>query len=276
MSSEITLAFSSCPNDTFIFDALVHKRIDTEGLKFNYYINDVETLNKNANNTIYDVTKLSFNAFFNVLSHYICAASGAALCDDFGPALVSKKKYTTPEIEQLSVAVPGLNTTANFLFNTFYKAKELVPMIFSDIENAVLSDTIPLGVIIHENVFTYKTMGLVEIANLGTLWQNFYKLPVPLGCIAIKRSLPTNIILKINDLIKKSVMYALNNPQQSNDFVKQYALNLSSDVIKKHIAMYVNDYTLDLNDNAKSAVLKMMDLIKTQKLINYPNIPIFV
>jgi len=254
MVSTITLAFSPCPNDTFIFDALVHNKIDTEGLQFSYAIEDVETLNKAAFSLKYDVSKLSFHAFYHVLSDYICLNSGAALCDNFGPVLIGKKFYKKHEIEKLSVAVPGLYTSAALIFNHFFNAQTLIPFLFSDIEQAVSEGKTDLGVIIHENVFTFKDKGLTEVANLGKLWKNTYQKPVPLGCIAVKRSLPSDIQKKINKLIKKSIIFAFENPSSSICFIKQNAANTSDTIIKKHIETYVNKYSIDLNDDAKNII----------------------
>ena len=268
MSIPITLAFSPCPNDTFIFDALVHNKIDTEGLQFKYQIEDVETLNKAAFNQQYDVSKLSFHAFYHVLSDYICLNSGAALCDNFGPVLIGKRFYEKEEIDKLTVAVPGLFTTAALIFNHFFKAKSLEPFLFSEIEQKVLEGKTDLGVIIHENVFSYTEKGLIEIINLGKLWNNTYQKPVPLGCIAIKRSLPLKIIKKIDELLKKSVIFAFENPTSSNQFVKQNAANTSEIIIRKHIETYVNKYSLELNEDAKDVIHLLYNDMVNKGFIN--------
>jgi len=263
MATPISLAFSPCPNDTFIFDALVHNKIDTEGLQFSYHIEDVETLNKAAFNQQYDVSKLSFHAFYHVIKNYICLTSGGALCDNFGPVLIGRKFYEKHEIEKSSVAVPGLYTTAALIFNHFFKAKSLIPFLFSDIEQTVLDGKTDLGVIIHENVFTFAEKGLIEVANLGRLWESNYHKPIPLGCIAVKRSLPLNIQRKINNLLKKSIIFAFENPTSSKEFVKQNATNTSEAIIKKHIDTYVNKYSIDLTNEAKNVILFLYeDMVK--------------
>jgi len=251
----ITLAFSPCPNDTFIFDALINNKIDTEGLLFKYAVEDVETLNKAAFMQKYDVCKLSFHAFYHVAAHYVCLTSGAALCDNFGPVVIAKKLFKKDEFKHLTLAVPGLHTSGTLLFKHFFETKQLIPFLFSDIENAVLTDKADMGVVIHENVFSYKKKNLLALANLGNIWHKKYKLPVPLGCIAIKRNIPDSIKIKINHLIKKSIIYAFENPTSSYIFVKQNAQDTDDKIIQKHISTYVNDYSLNLNDMAKASIL---------------------
>ncbi len=252
--SEITLAFSPCPNDTFIFDALVNGKIDTEGLHFSVFVEDVESLNQKAFNAVYDVSKLSIHAFCHVASDYIGLTSGGAFCDDFGPVLVSKVSYTQDDIKNLVVAIPGLFTSSAHIFRHFFNPWKLVPVLFSDIEQVVLEGKADMGVIIHENVFTFKEKGLSEVVNLGKLWQERYNLPVPLGCIAVRRSFPYGLQKKINSLIKKSLIYAFENPTDSFNFVRKYVPLTSDDIIKKHIDTYVNAYSLQMNQNAFDAV----------------------
>jgi len=274
-TQNITLAFSPCPNDTFIFDALVHEKIDTEGLHFDYCMQDVETLNQAAFGGQYDVSKLSFHAFYHVLSTYACLTSGSALCDNFGPVLIGKKGHKKHDIEKLTVAVPGMYTSAALIFNHFFKAQALVPFLFSDIEQIVLDGKADLGIIIHENVFTYEEKGLVEVVNLGKLWSSAYKMPIPLGCIAVKRSLPTDIQLKINRLIRKSIAFAFENPLSSRDFVKQNAVNLSDRIIKKHIETYVNHYSIELNADAKKVIQFLYEDLLKKRIINSNKIALF-
>ena len=252
--SEITLAFSPCPNDTFVFDALVNGRIDTEGLCFKVAIEDVETLNQKAFNGVYDVTKLSMHALFHVANDYTGLVSGGAFCDDFGPVLVSKQAYSKEDIKNLTVALPGMFTTAAQIFKHFFNARKLIPVMFSDIEKTILEGKADMGVIIHENVFTYNKNGLREIENLGLLWRHKYSMPVPLGCIAVKRNIPYEIQKKINGLIKKSLVYAFENSEDSYNFVKQNAPLTADEIIKKHIDTYVNSYSLQMNQKAFEAV----------------------
>ncbi len=273
---EISLAFSPCPNDTFIFDALVNNKIDTEGLQFNYAIEDVETLNKAAFTNKYDVSKLSFHAFYKVLTHYACLTSGAALCDDFGPIIIGKRNIPPLEFKNMTLAVPGLLTTANLIFNHFFEARQCIPFFFSEIENAVLTNKADIGIVIHENVFSFKKKNLFELQNLGKLWQKNYNLPIPLGCIAVKRSLPEYMKQKINGLIKKSIIYAFENPNASYNFVKKNVQGTPDDIIQKHINTYVNDYSISMNDKALTAIMFLYNDLISKKAISDSKVELFI
>ncbi|OQA00339.1 MAG: 1,4-dihydroxy-6-naphtoate synthase [Bacteroidetes bacterium ADurb.Bin408] len=254
MLKEITFAFSPCPNDTFMFDALVNGKIDKEGLNFRFVVEDVERLNEKAINEVYDVSKLSIHAFCHVAVDYVGLTSGGAFCDDFGPVLVSKDNYTQEDIKNLVVAIPGLFTSAAYIFRIFFNPRKFLPVLFSDVEKVVFEGKADMGVIIHENVFSFHEKGLKEVLNLGKLWQERFSLPVPLGCIAVRRSLPGEVQKKINNLIQKSLKYAFENPTDSYNFVKRYAPKTSDDIIKKHIDTYVNAYSLQMNQSAFDAV----------------------
>ena len=257
MNKLITLAFSPCPNDTFIFDALVHQKIDTEGLKFDYHIADVEELNKEAFHTTYDVSKMSFNAFLNVLSSYVSLTYGAAFCDNFGPVVVAQKGLEKKASDAI-VAVPGLYTTAASLYQMFFPFKKLYPVHFTKVEEVLNKDLADIGVLIHEQVFSYSEKRLEAIANLGQLWYAQTQLPVPLGCIAVRRSMAPELKMKINRLLGKSIRYAMKNPKSANDFVLLHADNTQPLIVEKHIKTYVNAYSLNFNENAIKAVKTLM------------------
>ncbi|MDD3876400.1 MAG: 1,4-dihydroxy-6-naphthoate synthase [Bacteroidales bacterium] len=276
MNKPISLAFSPCPNDTFIFDALVNGKIDTEGLEFDTHIADVEALNKAAFSNTYDVSKLSYSAFFNIVENYVAMTSGSAFCDDFGPILLAKKQFHKEEFSKLTVAVPGLYTTAAMLYRYFYNASALKPYLFLDIENAVINNQVDMGVVIHENVFSFQKKGLVEIANLGKIWNKTHNLPVPLGCIATKRTLKRELKLKINKLIKKSISYAFENPESSALYVRKHAPETPDDIIKKHIATYVNTYSIEINEAAYKSVLLLYNEACRINLIKRTKKAIFV
>src|SRR5215213_457425 len=202
---KLTLGFSPCPNDTFIFDALVNKKIDTEGLQFEPVLEDIETLNKWSAKGKLDITKLSFPAFFQNLQQYIALPSGGALGNGVGPLLVAKKPIEPDEITNLKIAIPGEHTTANFLFSfAFPNAKKRFPVLFSTIEDSVLKGEADLGLLIHENRFTYHKRGLVKIMDMGEYWQHQTGLPIPLACIAIKKDIDTKIQAQVGELIKRS------------------------------------------------------------------------
>jgi 1,4-dihydroxy-6-naphthoate synthase len=262
---KLTLGFSPCPNDTFIFDALVNKKIDTEGLEFDAVLEDVETLNKWSFERKLDITKLSYPAFFQNLDKYILLNSGAALGKGVGPLLISKVKNQKLKIETNSIALPGENTTANLLFSFAYPAaKNKKHMIFSAIEESVLSEQTELGVIIHENRFTYQQKGLHKITDLGEYWEEKMHAPIPLGGIAVKRSIDKEISLKIDRLIRKSIEFAFNNYPLITNYVKRHSQEMSDDVMRQHIELYVNNFSIDLGNDGKQAIEALYKIAATQ------------
>jgi len=247
---KLTLGFSPCPNDTFIFDALVNKKIDTEGLEFEPVLADVETLNQWALEGKLDITKLSFPAFFRSLANYTLLNAGSAIGKGVGPLLItdSKQELSTDDINQASVALPGIHTTANLLFSFAYPdATDKQFMIFSAIEDALVNKEVDLGVIIHENRFTYQQKGLYKVKDLGAYWEEKMELPVPLGGIAINQSIKRSVALKVNGLIRKSLEYAFSHYPLIPEYVKQHAQEMSKDVMRQHIALYVIDFSLNLD-----------------------------
>jgi len=266
---KLTLGFSPCPNDTFIFDALVNNKIDTEGLEFEVILEDVETLNEWALHGKSDITKLSFPAFFQSLHQYVLLNSGSALGKGVGPLLVSKKniQYSTTDIQYSSIAIPGKNTTANLLLSfAFPHATNKVPMIFSDIEDAVCRKETDLGVIIHESRFTYQQKGLYKVLDLGEYWEEKMNLPVPLGGIAVKKSVDKLTSLKVDRLIRKSLEHAFSNYPLITEYVKQHSQAMSEEVMRQHIDLYVNDFSIELGVAGKQAIHKLYEVFSTIQL----------
>jgi len=258
---KLSIGFSPCPNDTFIFDALVNKKIDTGGLEFNVVLEDVQTLNSWANEGRLLITKLSFPAFFNNLQQYSILNSGAALGKGVGPLLVGKKMVHLPDLEHCKIAIPGENTTANFLLSfAFPSVKNKTPMLFSAIEDAVLNEEVDLGVIIHENRFTYKKKGLHKICDLGEIWEQRQSLPIPLGCIAAKKDLPREVRSKVDSLIRESLEYAFKKYPEVSVYVKEHAQEMDEDVMRKHIELYVNNFSLKLGADGKAAIQKLFEV----------------
>lgn len=254
---KLTLGFSPCPNDTYIFDALVNKKIDTEGLDFEVVLEDVETLNRWALEGKLDITKLSFPTFFQSLEKYILLTSGSALGKGVGPMLISKELINNEQeiINSKTIAIPGENTTAHLLFSLAYpSATNKKFTVFSKIEDAVIHGEVDCGVIIHENRFTYQSKGLKKIIDLGEYWETQQKVPIPLGGIAIKRNLPDAIIKKVNRLIKNSLEFANRNYPNIPPYVKEHSQEMSEDVMRQHIQLYVNDFSLDLREEGKQAI----------------------
>lgn len=258
---KLTLGFSPCPNDTFIFDALVNKKIDTEGLDVEALLEDVETLNQWAIEGKLDITKLSFPAFFQSKDKYILLNSGSAMGKGVGPLLVKAPELQVSNIEAHSILIPGINTTANLLLSFAYPdAKNKRPMLFSEIEDLVLSGLADLGVIIHENRFTYEQKGLQKVIDLGEVWEERTKIPIPLGGIAIKRSINREISFKVDTLIRKSLEYAFANYPKVPDYVKQHSQTMSEEVMRQHIELYVNNYSLNLGEDGEMAIEKLREV----------------
>ncbi len=256
---KLSLGFSTCPNDTFIFDAMVHKRIDTEGLEFELIMQDVEELNKLAFDGEIDITKISFHAFAYIANKYKILNSGSALGRNNGPLLISKRKIYPDEVPFLNIAIPGKNTTANLLLHSAYpNIKQTKEYLFSDIEEVVLSDEADAGLIIHETRFTYQKKGLKKIIDLGEFWENTTGLPVPLGGIIVNRRHSDEIIKKIDRVLQRSIIYAFDNPLAGLNFIKKYAQEMDEDVMYKHIELYVNDFTKNLGEIGKNTISKLL------------------
>lgn len=271
---KLSLGYSPCPNDCFIFDALIHHKIDTEGLEFDVQLGDVETLNRQALKGELDITKLSFHAYAYVLEKYILLRAGSALGFNCGPLLVRRSTFEVQSngMDNLKVAIPGKMTTANFLLSLAYpNLKNKIEYVFSDIEDAVLRGEVDAGLIIHENRFTYEQKGLKKIIDLGEYWDSMIHAPIPLGGIVIKRSFDTELQQKVNRLIKKSVEFAFANPQSSMIYVKEHAQAMSEDVMKKHIDLYVNKFSVDLGIEGGKAVELMFNKAKELDLFDFGN-----
>ena len=266
---KLDLSFSPCPNDTFIFDAMVHHKIDTEGLEFAVDLRDVEQLNRKAFQGKADVIKVSFHAFAFLTDQYELLHSGSALGKGCGPLLISKEPLIElSSLKDKKIAIPGSFTTAHFLLNlALPQSTTKVEMVFSAIEDAILSGTVDAGVIIHENRFTYSEKGLLKIIDLGEYWENLTGAPIPLGGIAVKRELPSTIKHKINRILEKSVAFAFNNPLSGIDYIRSHSQEMDEKVLFEHINLYVNNYSLNLGNEGKRAIEILFNKANEQKLI---------
>lgn len=267
---ELTLGFSPCPNDCFIFDALVHGKVDTEGLKFKVVMEDVEALNQRAFRGELDITKLSYHAYAYLTGKYVLLDAGSALGHNCGPLLISRKELRASDFsnDRLKIVIPGKYTTANFLLSlAFPYATNKTEMLFSEIEDAVLNEKADAGLIIHENRFTYEQKGLKKVIDLGEYWETLIKAPIPLGGIVIKRELPGNVKQAVNRVIRKSVTYALSDPKSSLPYVKEHAQEMSEEVMYKHIDLYVNQFSVDLGEEGKKAVKLLFDKAREKGVI---------
>ena len=275
---KVSLGFSTCPNDTFMFDALVNRRIDTQGFEFELVMADIKELNDLAFTAKLDITKLSYNAYTHLLSDYLLLDAGSALGHNCGPLLISKTPMKSETLSNdMLVAIPGQYTTANLLFSLAYPMiKNKKVMLFHEIEEAVQTGLVDLGLIIHENRFTYQDKGLHKIVDLGEYWEKTYKHPIPLGGIVARRSLGNDNIKKINNLISQSVQYAFENPSESQQFVIQHAQEMHPDVVKQHISLYVNSFSLDLGLAGRQAVQKLFEVGIEKGIIEANQYSIFI
>jgi 1,4-dihydroxy-6-naphthoate synthase len=267
---KLALGFSPCPNDCFMFDAIVHRRIDLEGLEFAERLADVEALNKSAFAGEADVTKLSYHAYAYCAADYVLLDAGSALGRNCGPLLISKRTISQEDVAagELRIAIPGKYTTANFLLGlAFPAATNKSELVFSAIEPALLNDECDAGLIIHENRFTYEAKGLKKIIDLGEFWERETGAPIPLGGIVINRALPEDVKQTVNRVLRRSVEYAFANRAASLPYVRAHAQEMNEDVMYKHIDLYVNEYSVDLGADGRRAVELLFDRARAGGII---------
>jgi len=261
---KFSLGYSPCPNDTFIFYALTHYRLACD-IEFRETLKDVEYLNRMALHKRLDITKASFHGFGFLRDDYCLLHSGSALGRGCGPLIVARDGMDQKDLVMKKIAIPGRMTTAYLMLQLFAPdAKNIVEMPFDRIMNAVSMGTVDAGLIIHESRFTYPQYGLVKILDLGEWWEKETGLPIPLGGILARRDMGAAVIQKIDDLIKRSIEYAFQHPEEPREYIKKNAQELDDDVIDQHIKLYVNDHTLDIGDG----ILAVEKLLKTAEELN--------
>jgi len=254
------IAISPCPNDTFMFWAMLHGQVDTFGLKFSVAMRDIEQLNRAATEQEFDMVKISYAHYPKVSQTYQILTAGSALGFGNGPLLISRRKIYPDEVPHLRIAIPGVDTTANMLLTMAYPtATQKKEFLFSDIEEVVLSDEADAGLLIHETRFTYAQKGLHKIIDLGEYWEKETGLPLPLGAIAVRRDLSTETKRQLNTVLRESVRYALQNPHAPDEFVARHAQAMEPEVCRKHIALYVNEFSADLGVKGKQAINTLFD-----------------
>lgn len=274
---KVSIGFSPCPNDTFIFDAMLHGKIETEGLQFEPHIADVEELNQLAFKNQLHITKLSYHAYAYVVEDYVLLDAGSALGSNCGPLLIAREKIPESAIPDCRIAIPGKYTTANFLLGlAFPAAQHKEELLFSQIEEAVLKGEFDAGLIIHENRFTYQDKGLVRLMDLGEFWEERTGHPIPLGGIAVSRQLSVEEQQKINRVMRRSVAYARENPDDTYRFVRRYAQEMNREVMYQHIDLYVNAFTYDLGPEGRQAVRQLFEMAVRRELIPPIRKPIFM
>ncbi len=275
----LTLAFSPCPNDCFMFDAIVHRRIDMEGLEFDVHLADVEALNRDAFTGLTDVTKLSYHAFAWCADRYAMLTAGSALGRNCGPLLIARRDIPLDEVAagQLHIAIPGQYTTANLLLGlAFPAATRKTAMVFSDIEAAVLDGRVDAGLIIHENRFTYESRGLRKIIDLGEYWESTSGCAIPLGGIVIRRALPVDVQQRVDRVLRRSVAYAFAHRDVTLPYVRAHAQDMNDEVMFKHIDLYVNDYSLDVGEEGRRSVDTLFARAHAAGVIPDPKVSLFV
>jgi 1,4-dihydroxy-6-naphthoate synthase len=278
---KLTIGFSPCPNDTFIFDALLNGALDTDGLEFEPVLEDVETLNQWAIAGKLAITKVSYGVVPLILANYGMLNSGGAMGMGVGPLLITTPENSRLPIETLRkfpIAIPGENTTAHLLMSyAFPDWQQKKFMVFHEIEAAILSGRVAAGVIIHENRFTYSEKGLVLIKDLGKHWEDSLQCPIPLGGIAIQRKLPLHIQETVNRLIQQSIELGWQQYPLLSYYVKEHAQEMSEDVMRKHIQLYVNDFSLSAGPIGKKAVATLLEVYANIRGISMDaELPVFV
>lgn len=277
MPQLITTGYSPCPNDTFIFYALIHQKINAGSFEFKEILEDVETLNQKALNAELDVTKVSCHAFAYLRERYCFLRSGAALGSGCGPLVVAKKIGSPEDLNGKSIAIPGQLTTAYLLlqlYNHSYRY-HVIPMPFYQIMEAVQSGRVDAGLIIHESRFTYPLYGLTEILDLGRWWEFETGLPIPLGGIIAKRQLGQSAIQKIERLIRESILYAFQHKSEPTDYIKRHSQELSDDVIARHIDLYVNAFSIDIGRRGADALSVLLAKATQAGIVPSIELPIF-
>jgi 1,4-dihydroxy-6-naphthoate synthase len=276
---KLTLAYSPCPNDCFMFDAMVHGRIDTEGLEFDVRLLDIDALNASALAGEFDATKLSFHAYPYCAASYVLLDAGSALGNNCGPLLISKREISQQTVAAggVRIAIPGRLTTANFLCGlAFPKAQDKTPIIFSDIEPAVLDGRFDAGLIIHENRFTYEAKGLKKIIDLGEFWEGETGAPIPLGGIVVRRALSGDVTQALNRVMRRSVEFAFAHRDASLPYVRAHAQEMSEEVMYKHIDLYVNQYSVDLGPEGRRAIELLFTRAQAAGIIPHLAAPLFL
>lgn len=252
---KLTIGFSPCPNDTFIFDALINRKIDAGDIEFEVFMEDVETLNQWASEGKLDITKLSYKSFLQESRRYALLHSGSALGKGVGPLLVCKKENKGIDLKNARVAIPGKNTTANLLLTLAHpEAKNKTELLFSEIESAVLRGDFDAGLLIHEGRFTYADKGLALIEDMGDWWERTSGAAIPLGGIVVRRDFDKAVCKRIDDLIRESLEFAWKHYPELPPFVRAQAQEMDESVMRKHIDLYVNEYSIDLGPVGEKAI----------------------
>ncbi|MBI5142133.1 MAG: 1,4-dihydroxy-6-naphthoate synthase [Nitrospirae bacterium] len=279
---ELTLGYSPCPNDTFIFHAMTRGLLDCGGITFRERLEDVETLNRLALAGSLDITKVSYHALGALRDKYFLLRSGGALGRGCGPLLVARSRREPAALAGKKIAIPGRLTTAFLLLRLFDPSfggpsfgSNIIAMPFHEIMGAVSSGEVDAGLIIHESRFTYPAFGLVSVLDLGQWWEQETGLPIPLGCIAARRDMGDGMALRVESIIRASVRRALDHPDEPASYIRAHAQEMDETVIRRHIALYVNDFSLDLGDEGERAVTELLARAESAGIVQAETLPLF-
>jgi 1,4-dihydroxy-6-naphthoate synthase len=274
----LSLGYSPCPNDTFIFFPLVHGKVDTHGLTFREILEDVETLNQMARKSQLDITKASFHAFGHLRDDYCLLRSGGALGKGCGPLVVAREETDMHALRGKTIAIPGELTTAFLLLQIFdpeLKRKVKI-MAFNEIIDAVKCGQVDAGLIIHESRFTFQREGLKKVIDLGDWWERETGHPIPLGGIFAKRKLGPGLITEVDGYLRRSIEYAFAHVEESVSYIKQHAQELEDEVINQHIGLYVNHYSFDIGESGQRAVEELFRRAEGQGIIKSSKKSLFI
>lgn len=265
----LSLGYSPCPNDTFIFHALVKGIIGVPGVAFEERLEDVETLNRLAGEGALDVSKVSYGAIPHLVRDYVLLRSGGALGRGCGPLVVAREPFSRAALAEKRIAIPGRNTTANLLLRLYAPgAAPGIEMVYSEIMPAVERGEVDAGLIIHESRFTYPQHGLAKVVDLGEWWESTTGLPIPLGGILARRDLGGSAIRAIDDALRRSVEHAYAHPDDSRDYIRAHAQEMDDAVTQQHIDLYVNQFTIELGDEGERAIHELFARARAAGIIS--------
>lgn len=276
MNNQLTLGFSPCPNDTFMFYPLVHSLVDTGGLSYRERLEDVETLNRLALRGELDVSKVSYHALGHIRDEYALLRAGSALGRGCGPLLVAGSDMNLSDLRGKTVAVPGRYTTALLLLRLFDPSlTNFIVMPFNEIMDAVLKGNADAGLIIHESRFTYQGYGLHKLLDLGEWWEAETGLPIPLGGIVARRALGAETIAAVERALQSGVEYARAHPEQAAHYIGEHAQEMSAEVCAAHINLYVNDFSCDLGAEGIRAIECLLQRAEQAGIVPHSDRPLF-
>ena len=273
----LSLGYSPCPNDTFSFYALTHGKIPSGTVSFRETLNDVEALNRMAMRGTLDITKVSYHAAGLLLDRYCLLRSGSALGRGCGPLLIAREAVETDTLRGKRIAIPGRLTTAFLLLSLFDRGltENVIPMTFDRVMEEVERGNADAGLIIHEGRFTFRSRGLVELMDLGQWWEETSGLPIPLGGMAARRTLGPEVLNETRRMIRESILYARKNPEETMGYIRSHAREMDRDVIMDHIGLYVNNFSIDMGEDGKTAVKELISRAVAAGLFPETDMPIF-